>query len=198
MKNLKKFITTGALLGLSLGASGCLDWWPEFGIPAGKQPWGEFNPLQEMHTSPAIKDQGPEGMRYLPPGTVPVGFRPNPIPADQAANSAVLKNPVPINDQSMRYGKLMYETTCIVCHGDDGRGMGYIVPKYPQPPDLTSARARDWTDGQIYHVISHGQGTMGSYKSQLKPEERWAVVNYVRALQRAQYPEPTDLENLTE
>lgn len=189
-------LKVAALLGLAFGSSGCLDWWPEFGIPAGKQPWGELNPLQEMHKSPASKDQGGD-MRYLPPGTVPVGFRPNPIPADKQADAVALKNPVPINDESLKYGKLMYETSCIVCHGDDGRGMGYIVPKFPQPPDLTSARARDWADGQIYHVISYGQGTMGSYKSQLKPEERWAVVNYVRALQRAQYPEPTDLE-LTE
>lgn len=197
MKTLKKIATFGAILGLSLGAGGCLDWWPEFGIPAGKQPWGELNPLQEMHSSPAIKDQA-EGMRYLPPGSVPVGFRFSPIPADQAEASSALKNPVPINDQSLRYGKMMYETNCIVCHGEDGAGMGYIVPKYPQPPNLNSARARDWTDGQIYHVITNGQGTMGSYKSQLKPEERWAVVNYVRALQRAEYPEPTDFARMTE
>ena len=92
----------------------------------------------------------------------------------------------------------MYDTTCVVCHGADGRGHGYVVPPYPQPPDLTAQRVRNWSDGQIYHVITDGQGRMWSYKSQLSQMERWAVVNYVRALQRAQYPEPQDLERTFE
>lgn len=182
---------------LAIPTTGCLDWWPEFGIPAGKKPWGELNPIQDMHKSPAIKDQA-LGMRYAPPGTIPQSFRPYPLKADQASLANTVKNPVAVNDSSLRYGKLMYETTCVVCHGADGKGMGYIVPKYPQPPDLTSARVRNWTDGDIFHVITHGQGRMWSYKSQLKPEERWAAVNYVRALQRAEFPEPQDLERITE
>ncbi len=182
---------------LAIPTTGCLDWWPEFGIPAGKKPWGELNPIQDMHKTPAIKDQAP-GMRYAPPGTIPQSFRPYPLQADQASLANTVKNPVAVTDSSLRYGKLMYETACIVCHGIDGKGMGYIVPKYPQPPDLTSARVRNWTDGDIFHVITHGQGRMWSYKSQLKPEERWATINYVRALQRAEYPEPQDLERITE
>ena len=124
--------------------------------------------------------------------------RPVSKPEAQAALASTVKNPVPVTDGSLRYGKLAYETTCVVCHGADGKGMGYIVPKYPQPPDLNSSRVRNWTDGEIFHVITHGQGRMWSYKSQLKPEERWAVVNYVRALQRAEFPEPQDLERITE
>lgn len=182
---------------LAVPTTGCLDWWPEFGIPAGKKPFGELNPIQDMHKSPAIKDQA-LGMRYAPPGTIPQSFRPYPLQADQAGLASTVKNPVAVNDSSLRYGKLMYETACIVCHGEDGKGMGYIVPKYPQPPDLTSARVRNWTDGDIFHVITHGQGRMWSYKSQLKPEERWAAINYVRALQRAEFPEPQDLERITE
>lgn len=195
MKKLQPSLLLCALL-FVIPTTGCLDWWPEFGIPAGTKPWGELNPIQDMHASPAIKDQE-TGMRYLPPGTIPQSFRPYPFQANQAEMSVAVKNPVPVTDQSLSYGKLAYETTCIVCHGADGKGMGYIIPKFPQPPDLTSARVRNWTDGQIFHVITHGQARMWSYKSQLKPEERWAVVNYVRALQRAEYPEPQDLEHIT-
>lgn len=178
-------------------STGCLDWWPELGIPAGKEPWGEWNPIQGMHSSPAIKDQE-SGMRYTPPGTLPVGFNPYPFAADEQEKSVALKNPVPITDDSLRYGKLMYETNCVVCHGPVGEGNGYIVPAYPMPPSLNSQRVRNWTDGQIFHVITHGQGRMWSYKSQLTIEERWAAVNYVRVLQRAQYPEPQDLDRMTE
>lgn len=181
--------------------TGCLDWFPEFGIPAGEEPWGELNPVQywtySMHDSPATEDQE-EGMLLPAPGALDTRDRPYPYMANEATKSADLQNPVQITNESLKYGKLMYETTCVVCHGPAGKGNGYVVPAYPQPPDLTAARVRAWSDGEIYHVISQGQGRMWSYKNQLSPLERWTVVNYVRALQRAEYPEPEDLERVTD
>lgn len=185
----------------------------EVGIPAdGNKPHAELNPVQGMHASPAFKDQEKQihydaankewttgGMRLPVPKTVPDNYRPYPFPAD-AEKAKVLKNPVAITEESLRYGKLMYETNCIVCHGPKGYGNGYVVgaEKYPTPPTLTSARVRNWEDGEIYHVITNGQGRMWSYKNNLYPVERWAVVNYVRALQRADYPEPQDLDRMRE
>ena len=177
--------------------SGCLEWWPEFGLQANEQPWGELNPGQylfyAMHESPAKDDQH-EGQTYPAKGSNPVGFSRYPFAADQAGESNAMANPIAPTMDNLRYGKQMYDTTCVVCHGADGTGKGYIVPPYPQPPDLTSQRVRNWSDGQLYHVIAQGQGRMWSYKSQLTQMERWAVVNYVRALQRARFPEPRDLE----
>lgn len=197
MNTMRKFKLIVLLIVLGIFSTGCLDWWPEFGIPAGEQPWGEWNPIQGMHDSPAVKDQE-AGMRYTPPGTLPLGFNPYPFGAADAAEASTVKNPVPPTRDTLRYGKLMYETNCVVCHGESGEGNGYIVPAYPMPPSLSSQRVRDWTDGEIFHVITHGQGRMWGYKSQLKVEERWAAVNYVRALQRAQYPEPEDLDRVSE
>lgn len=181
--------------------TGCLEWWPEFGIPAGEQPWAELNPAQEvfysMLESPAQKDQH-DGQRYPAPSTLPQGFSRYPLDPNQAADSPSIGNPIAPTPENLRYGKQMYDTTCIVCHGATGTGQGYVVPPYPQPPDLTAQRVRNWSDGEIYHVITSGQGRMWSYKSQLSQMERWAVVNYVRALQRAQYPEPQDLERTSE
>ena len=181
----------------ALPSMGCLEWWPELGVPAGEQPWGELNPVQyafyAMHDSPAREDQE-KGMKVPPAGAVSVEERVYPYSVSDLAAAAALKNPVAIDEQSLKYGQMMYETTCIVCHGAKGLGAGYIIPKYPKPPSLTSAKLRDWPDGKIYHVISNGKGRMWSYKSQLTPMERWSVVNYVRALQRAEYPEPEDLE----
>lgn len=201
MMSLAQRVALSAVLLLSLPLSGCLEWWPELGVQAGAQPWGELNPAQywfySMHDMPAIEDQE-DGMRYPAAGTVPIEATSYTYgPADQQAASAV-KNPVPITVDSLQYGRQMYNTTCVVCHGEDGKGAGYIVPPYPQPPDLTVSRARNFTDGHIYHIIINGQGRMWGYKSQLTEMERWAVVNYVRALQRAANPEPQDLERVTE
>jgi mono/diheme cytochrome c family protein len=84
-------------------------------------------------------------------------------------------------------------TYCVVCHGPKGDGQGYIVPKFPMPPSLYSPKVTNWPDGRIYHVITHGQNLMPSYASQILPEDRWAVIHYVRALERAANPLPQDL-----
>lgn len=183
-------------------ASACI---VEIGLPADEDhTWGEMNPLQGMHDSPGYKDQeaqpnfqgGPASMRVPAPGTVPTNFRPYVYGYDDDVDAAseALQNPVAINADTLRYGKLAYETTCIVCHGDDGGGQGYVVgaDKYPEPPSLLTQRARNFSDGHIYHIITHGQARMWGYKNQLRTEERWAVVNYLRALQRSQFPEPQD------
>ena len=75
-------------------------------------------------------------------------------------------------------------------------GTGPIVGPalFPAPPSLHTKAARDFKDGRIFHVITRGQNTMPSYADKLTVEDRWAVIHFVRALQRALHPKPEDLK----
>jgi len=77
---------------------------------------------------------------------------------------------------------------CSVCHDHAGYGNGMVVQRgFKQPETLHSDRLRGMPDGYYYHVITSGFGMMPSYAYQIKPEDRWAIVAYIRALQYSQY-----------
>lgn len=151
--------------------------------------------IQDMMESPAIKaqeyDEGSpdhSGMRVPPEGTQPVGFIPYKYAKD-IAGSAKNQNPMTgdFSEESLKVGVKFYETNCAVCHGMQGQG-GEKLPVGEKmalkPPSLVSAKIKGWTDGQIYHVITMGQGVMGPYASHIPQKYRWQVVNYVRHLQK--------------
>ncbi len=78
-----------------------------------------------------------------------------------------------------------------MCHGPLGIGDGPVVGagRFPAPTSLQDDLIRNYPDGSIYQVITAGKGKMPSYADKLKPEDRWRVIHYVRALQLAQNPE---------
>jgi mono/diheme cytochrome c family protein len=128
-------------------------------------------------------------MRNPVPGTVPVGYTPyRYAQADTLEAARDLVNPLPRTAAVLARGQKVYMNTCVVCHGPQGDGQGYIVPLFPMPPSLHSAKVRGWPDGRIFHVITRGQNLMPSYASQILPEDRWAVIHYVRALERSHLP----------
>jgi mono/diheme cytochrome c family protein len=157
-------------------------------------PW-EYMP--NMVDTPTVKAQA-HPMRVPPVGTIPLGFEPYPFKKEQAdaAAAAHIENPLPMTKDVLLTGQKVFNTYCIVCHGERGKGDGYIIPKFPRPPSLQSDKIRGWADGQIFHVITRGQNLMPSYATQIQPEDRWAIIRYVRALQRAEQPTPEDIEIL--
>lgn len=106
----------------------------------------------------------------------------------------MLKNPLRPTPAMLQRGQVLYTTYCNVCHGPTGDGAGSIVPKFPQPPPLFSEKVSGWPDGRLFHVITRGQNLMPSYASQLSADERWAVIQYLRVLQRAAHPTAADLK----
>ncbi len=150
--------------------------------------------MPDMVYSPAIKAQKEGSMRVPVAGTIPRGYQPYPYPADPEAAGKFLKSPVRLTKDVMARGQKMFNTYCMVCHGAYGEGDGSVVPDFPRPPSLQSEKVMKWPDGRIYHVISVGQNLMPSYASQVAQEDRWAVIYYIRALQRAKHPKPEDLK----
>lgn len=169
------------------------------GCSAKKQPAIEYMP--DMYYGPRVAAQhedptnpGYPVMRNPVPGTVARDETPYRFAqADTAQAQAELVNPLPRTAGVLLRGQKVYMTYCVVCHGPKGDGQGYIVPKFPMPPSLFSDKVRNWNDGRIFHTITRGQNLMPSYASQILPEDRWAAIHYVRALQRAAHPQPQDV-----
>src|ERR1700710_2165873 len=128
-----------------------------------------------------------------PAGTIPVGFvtfdYPNSKDGYELAGTAV-KSPLSQTKAKFEDGKVWFEHSCSHCHGLKGLGDGLVVAhSFPPPPSYSTGQSsrggamKDLTDGKIYHTITYGVNAMGSYASQLAPEERWKVIMYVHHLQ---------------
>ena len=93
-------------------------------------------------------------------------------------------------------GERLYMINCGICHGSklDGNGPlfnGGNGPYPAAPKNLIEGDAKTWTDGHYYYVITHGKGQMGSYASQLHPDQRWWVIKYIRSKQGPATPSST-------
>ena len=133
-------------------------------------------------------------MRLPVPGTIARGALPYKYIGQPDSAGVNLKNPLLPTLNNLEFGKFKYNVYCSPCHGNFGEGDSRLKGQFPNPPSLHSEKARTWTDGRIYHVITEGQNVMPAYTSQLDPEERWAIVHYVRALQRSLNAKESDLE----
>lgn len=134
----------------------------------------------------------PDGrqMRLPPVGTVAWGRQvatpDKSLLIDDLTQYQLKVMPVKLDQALLARGQAMYNTYCLVCHGGFGDGAGINV-KYGQAPPANyhSDRLRQATDGYLYQVITEGKGLMGPYGPSIKPADRWSIVAYVRALQRA-------------
>ncbi len=99
-----------------------------------------------------------------------------------------LKNPFSIDSvELVDEGSKQFSIYCSPCHGSSGNGDGKIVMQgFPPPPSLFAERAVKMKDGQIFHIITYGQGNMPSLASQVSTESRWKTILHVRDLQRKQ------------
>ncbi|HEY2841295.1 MAG TPA: c-type cytochrome [Pirellulales bacterium] len=96
--------------------------------------------------------------------------------------------------QVLERGQQRFEIYCAPCHGRTGQGNGMVVARgFPAPPSFHSDRLRAARDGHFFDVATRGFGRMNSYAAQVSPEDRWAIVGYIRALQLSQHADASSL-----
>lgn len=128
-------------------------------------------------------------MRAPVPGTVArdqVPFNYTIDPESRVKAGLELTNPFEPLPANIERGKNVYTTFCAGCHGDSGGGDGKLYKSglYPlQPRVLTDEKSSKLRDGEIFHTITIGFGSMGAHGAQVRPDDRWKVVLYIRALQ---------------
>ena len=102
--------------------------------------------------------------------------------------------PFPVSMEMLQRGQQQYNVYCSPCHGRIGNGRGMIVLRgLRKPPSYHTERLRNAPIGHFFNVITHGYGAMYSYAARVKPEDRWAIAAYIRALQLSQNAEAADL-----
>jgi len=95
--------------------------------------------------------------------------------------------PFPITRPILERGRERYDIFCAPCHGRDGYGEGMIIQRgFRPPPSFHTDRLRQAPVGHFFEVITNGFGTMYGYASRIRPEDRWAIIAYIRALQLSQ------------
>ncbi len=172
-------------------------------VPIGPFTWLRVQDKEKYgRTSKFFKDG--QSMRESVGGTIARGFMPYQFKGKPALAEKHLTNPLPMVKKIMDRGRDVYNTNCSICHGDFGDGDGRVknwsdkkdpgARKYFAPPSLHSEKLTQAGDGLIYHIITDGQNVMPAYAKQITREDRWKVVHYIRALQRAKNAKDSDLK----
>lgn len=158
---------------------GDMDWQPRF---------------QAQSRNPMFADG--RSMRPLVAGTVPHDSldETDPLRSGKQGEAFLAFAPVDVDAQLVRRGQERFNIYCAPCHDQSGSGQGMVVKRgYPPPVDLGSDRVRGMPDGEIFEVITHGVRNMPSYRKQVPPEDRWAIVTWVRTLQHSQHARLDDV-----
>ena len=102
--------------------------------------------------------------------------------------------PIPVTPQFMERGGERYNINCAICHGPTGAGDG-IVKQYGMATivSIVDDRITNMSDGEIFNTITHGKNTMMSYGGTVTVNDRWAIIAYLRALQRSQRATAADV-----
>ncbi len=118
-----------------------------------------------------------------------------------AAGNLIKTSPVAISAALLQRGQERFNINCAPCHGRAGEGNGIVKTRSLgalAPANLQEPRIREVPDGHIYDVITNGIRTMQPLGGNIPVSDRWAIVAYVRALQRSQFANVKDVPTGTD
>jgi mono/diheme cytochrome c family protein len=182
------------------------------------EPWEIF---PDMVRQMKVRPQSPlgffadgRGPRVPIAGTVPIGYE---MPKAQPAgppeamprafsvgtdyvNTGKMGNnwgtgiPIPVTPQLLQRGRERFNITCAMCHGATAAGNG-IVKQHGLATvvSLQDDRIRKMADGEIFNTVTNGKNTMMAYGPTIMVADRWAIIAYLRALQRSQVATVADV-----
>jgi len=168
----------------------------------GLRPAGNTTPLQvhpDMDSQPKFKAQSASAFfadgrsnRPAPLGTIAQGHLNEDdgfVMGKDASGNLIKGNPVAITEALLKRGQERFNINCATCHGQLGDGNGAVKTRSfgaLAPANLQDTRLRGIADGHIFDVITNGIRTMQPLGGNIPVSDRWAIVAYVRALQRSQ------------
>lgn len=190
MKKLSFLLGIALLLG---GCRGSLKEDPPIHINPNMDAMERF---EAQEANPFFEDG--RAMRPPVPGTVARGMLREDVAFHTGRNADggyVQVMPVEYTVEFANRGRERYDIYCSVCHGVAGDGQGIVMTGgYGFVPiGFHNDRLRTIEDGYLYEVISQGVRTMPAYAQQIPIADRWAIVAYVRALQRSQNADRDDI-----
>jgi mono/diheme cytochrome c family protein len=172
----------------SLALAGCR------GQPSGKQPLHlapdmDWQPKFSAQEQTSLWEDG-RTMRPLVEGTVAQGHLADDEGFNQGTggpNQYVARAPISLDERTILRGRDRFNIYCAPCHDQTGSGQGLVIKRgYPLPVSLTSERVVTMPDGQIFWTITNGVRNMPNYRKQIPVEDRWAIVAWIRVLERSQ------------
>jgi hypothetical protein len=102
--------------------------------------------------------------------------------------------PFPVTRAVLDRGRERYNIFCTPCHGWTGDGDGMIVQRgFRPPPSYHTDRLRQAPVGHFFSVITNGFGAMYPYGYRILPQDRWAIIAYIRALQLSRQAKISDV-----
>ena len=133
-----------------------------------------------MNNQPKLKTYGESN-------TLKDGMATQAPPLNTIANDDLPQAKIKVTRDLILRGRERYEIFCMVCHSPAGDGEGIVTQRgFPNPPSFQSDRLRKASDQHLYDVITSGYGRMYRMGDRIPPRDRWAIVHYVRVLQKMQ------------
>lgn len=156
---------------------------------------------QAMYDQPKLTPYEPSEVfadersaRQLVDGTVARGNHDAHLNRAMVDGRPVNSFPFPISRKEIERGMGRYNIYCTPCHSRTGDGWGMVVQRgFQRPPSLHEARLKAAPVSHFFNVITGGIGMMSGYAAQITPEDRWAIIAYIRALQLSQDGRLTDV-----